>query len=118
MPPEVPEFDIKWYANGGILNRPTIFGMNGNDFMGGGEAGAEAVMPISLLKHYIRDEIRQNNEELAMILSEAMKSLEIKAENNISIGDKRLYQIITEMVIKEISSKAGSQRASKGVNYA
>lgn len=118
VPPQTPKFDIEWYANGGILNRPTIFGMNGNDFMGGGEAGAEAVMPISLLKRYIRDEIHQNNEELAMILSEAIKSLEIKAENNISIGDKKLYQIITEMVIKEISSKVGSQRASKGVNYA
>ena len=75
-------------------------------------------MPISLLKQYIRDEIQQNNSLLAKLLIEAIKSLEIKAVNNITIGDKRLYQLITEMVIKEISSKVGSQRASKGVSYA
>ena len=116
-PPSIPYFDVKWYANGGILNRPTIFGKNGDNFMGGGETGPEAVLPISLLKQYIRDEMWQNNLALADLLVEAVKSLKINAENNIYIGDKRLYQIITEMVIKEISSKVGSQRASKGVSY-
>ncbi len=116
-PPSIPRFNVEWYAKGGILNRPTIFGANGDDLMGGGEAGPEAVMPISLLKQYIRDEIQQNNSLLAQLLVEAIKSLEIKAVNNITIGDKRLYQLITEMVIKEISSKVGSQRASKGVRY-
>lgn len=116
-PPSIPRFNVEWYAKGGILNRPTIFGANGDDLMGGGEAGPEAVMPISLLKRYIRDEIQQNNSLLAELLIEAVKSLEIKAVNNIAIGDKRLYQLITEMVIKEISSKVGSQRASKGVSY-
>ena len=116
-PPSIPRFNVEWYAKGGILNRPTIFGTNGDNLMGGGEAGPEAVMPISLLKQYIRDEIQQNNSLLAQLLVEAIKSLEIKAVNNITIGDKRLYQLITEMVIKEISSKVGSQRASKGVSY-
>lgn len=116
-PPSIPRFNVEWYAKGGILNRPTIFGTNGDNLMGGGEAGPEAVMPISLLKQYIRDEIQQNNSLLAKLLIEAIKSLEIKAVNNITIGDKRLYQLITEMVIKEISSKVGSQRASKGVSY-
>lgn len=117
-PPSTPRFNVEWYAKGGILNRPTIFGANGDDLMGGGEVEPEAVMPISLLKQYIRDEIQQNNSLLAKLLIEAIKSLEIKAVNNITIGDKRLYQLITEMVIKEISSKVGSQRASKGVSYA
>ncbi len=117
-PPSIPHFGVKWYAEGGILNRPTIFGRNGDKLLGGGEAGPEAVMPISLLKQYIRDEMQHNNLALAEFLVEAVKSLEINAENNIYIGDKRLYQIITEMVIKEISSKVGSQRASKGVSYA
>lgn len=116
-PPSIPHFSVDWYANGGILNRPTIFGVNGDSLMGGGEAGPEAIMPISVLKRYIRDEIQQNNFALAQILTEAIKSLEIKAENNITIGDRKIYQIITEMVIKEISSKVGSRRASKGVSY-
>lgn len=53
VPPKVPKFSVDWYANGGILNSPTIFGMNGDRAMGGGEAGAEAVLPIELLKTYI-----------------------------------------------------------------
>ncbi len=117
MPPKAPKFNVEWYAKGGILNRPTIFGANGDNLIGGGEAGPEAVMPISLLKRYIRDEMQQNNFALAELLMEAIKNLEINAENNIYIGDKRLYQIITEMVIKEISSKVQNQRASKGVSY-
>lgn len=116
-PPSIPRFEVKWYANGGILNRPTIFGKNGDNLMGGGEAGPEAVLPINLLRQYIRDEMRQNNLALADLLEEAVKNLKINAENNIYIGDKRLYQIITEMVIKEISSKVGSQRASRGGSY-
>lgn len=45
----LPKFNVDWYANGGILTNPTIFGMQGGRFLGGGEAGAEAVLPLSEL---------------------------------------------------------------------
>ena len=45
-PPSVPHLSISWYKNGGILTSPTIFGMNGSSLMAGGEAGAEAVLPL------------------------------------------------------------------------
>lgn len=45
----LPKFNVDWYANGGILTQPTIFGMQGGRFLGGGEAGAEAVLPLSEL---------------------------------------------------------------------
>ena len=48
-----PKIDIQWFAKGGILTRPTLFGMNGGNFMGGGEKGAEAVLPIATLMDYI-----------------------------------------------------------------
>lgn len=48
-PPSVPHFGISWYKNGGILTRPTIFGAAGNNLLAGGEAGAEAVVPLATL---------------------------------------------------------------------
>nr|DAW44482.1 MAG TPA: minor tail protein [Caudoviricetes sp.] len=43
----VPSISIEWYAKGGIMTKPTIFGMNGNNLMVGGEAGNEAVLPLN-----------------------------------------------------------------------
>ena len=46
-PPSVPHLSIEWYKQGGIMTSPTIFGMNGSALMAGGEAGAEAILPLS-----------------------------------------------------------------------
>ena len=48
-PPSVPKLSIDWYKEGGIMTRPTIFGASGNTLMAGGEAGAEAVLPLAVL---------------------------------------------------------------------
>lgn len=41
IPPSVPKISVDWYAKGGIFNSPTIAGI--------GEAGPEAVLPLSKL---------------------------------------------------------------------
>lgn len=46
-PPSVPHLSIDWYKEGGIMTSPTIFGMNGSSLMAGGEAGAEAILPLA-----------------------------------------------------------------------
>lgn len=46
-PPSVPKLGLEWYADGGIMTKPTVFGMNGNNAMVGGEAGNEAVLPLN-----------------------------------------------------------------------
>ena len=56
-PPSVPKLSIDWYKHGGIMTRPTIFGFNGSSLMAGGEAGAEAILPIDKLKDYIADTV-------------------------------------------------------------
>lgn len=53
LPPSAPKFGIEWYANGGIMTQPTMFGMNGNKAMVGGEAGAEAVLPLDPFYNYM-----------------------------------------------------------------
>lgn len=44
-----PSVGVDWYANGGIMTSPTLFGFNGNNAMVGGEAGPEAILPLSVL---------------------------------------------------------------------
>lgn len=63
-PPSAPSFGLKWNAEGGILTKPTIFGMSGNTFMGGGEAGHEAVLPVEKLKAYVSDSVKSQNDDL------------------------------------------------------
>ncbi|MFD1899952.1 hypothetical protein GQR36_07575 [Enterococcus termitis] len=50
---------MKWFADGGILTKPTIFGRNGNQLLGGGEAGKEAIAPLDQLMGYIRTAVAE-----------------------------------------------------------
>ncbi|HCG4535567.1 TPA: phage tail tape measure protein [Salmonella enterica subsp. enterica serovar Typhi str. AG3] len=53
--------NVRWFASGGIMTGPTIFGQMGNTILGGGEAGPEAILPLngfyknldSLFKNYL-----------------------------------------------------------------
>ena len=45
-PPRIPTFSVSWYQQGGVFDKPTLFGY-GNGMLGGlGENGAEAVVPL------------------------------------------------------------------------
>lgn len=48
-PPSAPSFSVSYYKQGGILSGATMFGMMGNTGLVGGEAGPEAVLPLSTL---------------------------------------------------------------------
>ncbi|UIB81210.1 tape measure protein [Flyfo myovirus Tbat2_7] len=41
-----PSLNVDWYAKGGLMTSPTMFGINGNNAMVGGEAGDEAILPL------------------------------------------------------------------------
>jgi len=55
----LPKFSVEWYREGGIMTKPTIFGMNGNNLMGGGEAGPEAILPIEKLEGFIANAVEK-----------------------------------------------------------
>lgn len=74
-PPSVPKFGIDWYAKGGVLEEPTIFGMNGNRLMGGGEAGAEAVAPIDVLQGYVAEAVASQNAGLVAVLERILEAI-------------------------------------------
>lgn len=46
---KLPSIGVEWYAKGGIMTDPTVFGFNGSNLMVGGEAGAEAIVPLNEL---------------------------------------------------------------------
>lgn len=56
-PPSAPKFSVSWYKNGGIMMKPTIFGLNGNKLMAGGEAGPEAILPLDRLEGFIANAV-------------------------------------------------------------
>ena len=59
-PPSIPTFGIEWYKKGGIFDQPTLFNTS-SGLKGVGEAGAEAVTPISVLRTYVREEVAAAN---------------------------------------------------------
>lgn len=110
-PPKVPSFDVSWYANGGILNRPTIFGAASNGrLLGGGEAGKEAVAPLDTLLSYIRTENSESNEQLISSLSDVMSNAVytalIKAiqtlKPEIILDDEKVGDFVLELLRKEV----------------
>ena len=55
----IPRLSISWYAEGGILDNPMLFGMLGGNLLGGGEAGQEAVLPLDTLWEKMATVFRQ-----------------------------------------------------------
>jgi hypothetical protein len=77
-----PSIGIDWYAKGGILTRPTVFGMNGNSLMVGGEAGKEAVAPLSDLMAYVRQAVAEQNQGSVALLAQAVELLSVIAQKD------------------------------------
>lgn len=113
-PPSIPKFSVDWYANGGILNRPTVFAQNGSRLMAGGEAGPEAILPIELLKTYLNEEISKNNNVLAGIIKEILDGMELNPNFAVYIGNSELKSYITKIAKKGISDSQLSALAAKG----
>lgn len=87
-PPSVPTLGIDWYRkamkDGMILTSPTIFGAAGGRFLGGGEAGPEAVVGV--------DSLRQMVAEAAAGASGGGGDIVIP----ITIGGRRLETIVVD----------------------
>lgn len=45
-PPSIPKISVKWYANGGVFEKPTLFPYGNGQLGGLGEEGAEAIVPL------------------------------------------------------------------------
>lgn len=72
-PPSAPKFSISWYKKGGVMMDPTIFGMAGSTLLGGGEAGPEAIAPISVLQDYVSEAVTEAMAEFTSELKTAVE---------------------------------------------
>ena len=103
-PPSIPHVKVQWYAKGGIMTKPTLFGMNGNNAMVGGEAGNEAILPLSQfydkLKSILDSRIQQP--QIFYITTQTILDGEIINEN------------VEKKVTKRISKTQNSRKFAKG----
>lgn len=81
----LPKVGVEWYAKGGVMNAPTVFGMNGRNLMVGGEKEPEAIAPISVLQSYVKQAVEESNNALVSILQSIL--IEIR-EGNYTLFNK------------------------------
>lgn len=106
----VPKLHVSWYAKGAIFDKPTIFDtMNG--LKGVGEAGPEAVAPISKLQDYVSQAVSGNMAEMELIMSKILSLLEryipgMAAESGhaIVLDDGTLVGKITPAIARDLAN--------------
>ena len=78
----LPYVGIEWYAKGGIMDDPTMFGFNAlsGKAMVGGEAGPEAIAPLNKLEEYYKRWSNEGNVELIRLMKELVSKLPDKQE--------------------------------------
>lgn len=91
-PPSVPSLSIDWYAKGGVMTKPTIFGASGGKLLGGGEAGDEAILPLSALweklSTFIKRELKDKNNDkesgsvITSFIREGLRNLRVRSSDN------------------------------------
>lgn len=115
---KVPSIGIDWYAKGGILTRPTVFGMNGNNLMVGGEAGKEAVAPLSDLMDYVRQAVAEQNQESLIMFNQMVELLAIIAQkdNNIYVDGDNLTNVLSKRM-NGLKNKKANQQGYRSVVF-
>lgn len=104
----LPKIGVEWYAKGGILTKPTAFGLNGNQVMVGGEAGREAVIPLN----------RQTLGEIGREIAATMEGTGIEITINISdvtVREEADIERLSDQVAKRMMQALQRQKELKGV---
>lgn len=115
----LPKIGVEWYAKGGILNKPTVFGINpsnGNQMVGG-ESGPEAVTPIDVLLGYVRLAVAEQNSVLADKLQKLIDILLAyfpqfaeSMEKDIILDDGTIAGKLTPIIDKNLSDEENKRR--------
>ena len=90
----MPTFDVDWYARGGIFNAPNVIGV--------GEAGPEAVVPLSgdrlqPLTDAIAEANARNNEQLLNGMYQVFTMALREADINVTIGRRDFKRSLREV---------------------
>lgn len=98
----VPKLTVKWNAKGGIFDKPTIFN-TANGLQGVGEAGPEAIMPLSKLESMLN----LNNEK---------KGNEVTVHVNIDTFNNESDKDINELAEK-LAFETNRRLSGGGLGY-
>ncbi|MGT2755369.1 hypothetical protein [Streptococcus ovis] len=104
----LPRIGVEWYAKGGIMTAPTMFGINGNNAMVGGEAGDEAILPLNSktlgdIGIGVAETMRLEQEEILQALYTIIELLEKLLQKNPNImldGDSIVGNIYSKVKTK------------------
>ena len=95
----IPHLDISWYKkamdSGMIMNRPTIFGMQGNSLLAGGEAGSETVVGTESLLNMIKTAVENagaNYGDVYVYVQDGSSASRIAKEIGIEVNKYRRMQ--------------------------
>lgn len=98
----LPSIGVEWYAKGGILTKPTVFGSNGNSLMVGGEAGNEAVLPLNeRTLGAIGRGIAQTMGDLSPVINVSISGNNISEEMDIN----RIADVVAQKIADELQRK-------------
>ena len=108
-PPSMPTIGVDWYAKGGILTRPTIFGQSNGRLLAGGENGSEAVLPIELLKTYMREVMTEtsahdSNVDIGRIIKDAFKAAIKESNLQVVLDREKVGEFVNRVVEEELFS--------------
>jgi hypothetical protein len=83
----VPKLSVNWNAAGAIFDKPTIFSTP-YGYQGVGEAGPEAVAPVSKLQEYIKDAVGNtgNTDALLIDILKALRNMQIVLDTGVIAG--------------------------------
>ena len=56
-----------------------------------------------------------NNQELVSLMKDVFEGITLLAENNIYIGDRKIMDVLTDIVLKKIDRKQSGKLLTKGV---
>jgi hypothetical protein len=82
--------------NGQILTNPTIFGMAGGRFLGGGDAGPEAVVGVNSLRSMIKEAVAEVGGNDPDVMYEAVKAGMQDANIGIYVSERQLGRTLRE----------------------
>lgn len=97
----IPSIGVSWYKNGGILDGAQIFGAAGGNLLGGGEAGKEAVLPLSQLWKQMRSIMGEylapnNSDAIGGVLRDLTDKMRLAGSSGDSALAKALNALLGE----------------------
>lgn len=100
----IPKLGLEWNAKGGIMTRPTAFGYANGKVQMGGEAGAEAILPLDRFWNNLSQYIAESNKggntitnEIKIVINADNKTADEIADDVINVIVPKIQKCMANM---------------------